>query len=156
MKRRKIVLTIIFIYMFNISYSQENEKNKIQASDGVYRSSLNYVTKISDKLSLENRLIFSYNYDYQLVEIPLNLKYMLNEKLSLFAGPKLNYFRSNNSLVGSSLQEYNFSIQGGVRYNHSQNIFGEVKYEHNLSKNNKTIINPFKKGALKVKLAHQF
>ena len=153
LKNLSILISIFIIFCFTAN-AQLEEESKLNFNDGINRSSIEINTTISDKFSMRNALIFSNYYEFSQIEIPLFIEYNINDKWSLFTGPQLNYFKSSNTYLKDS--EFSTSIQAGVRYQFNQNVFGELKYEYNLLKNNSSVYNAFKKGAVKFNFEYQF
>lgn len=89
-------------------------------------------TRLSKKWSFQNELLFSFTDDYHFIEVPVLLKYHINDKFSIFAGPKLD-FLINEQSVGERLNPFGVSLELGAQYNFSKRFFVEVRYGYGLT-----------------------
>ncbi len=94
-------------------------------------------TRLTDKLSLQNELLFSYDYNYYFIELPILLKYNIAEKWGVFLGPKPNYmFTDVPNIENSGFKNKKFGVSAtvGVQYTIFKRLFGELRYAHGLTK----------------------
>jgi len=160
----KNVLVTCFVILFSstLIHSQEPisfEKDKttfgvkgginqslISADDGStdlgYFLGLFSETRLSQKWSLQNELIFTANTittmitlgnsdieelrEFTFFEVPVHLKYYLTDNFSVFAGPKLSFLaagRANN--VG-------LALDGGIQWDFTKKFFLEARYSQDL------------------------
>jgi len=88
-------------------------------------------TELSEKLNLENEILFSWTDDYHFIEIPVHLKYKFNHKWSALAGPKLDIIADNDNdpfESGYKFKNFGISAELGVQYNISNRFFAETRY----------------------------
>ena len=119
-------------------------------------------TKLTDKLNLQNELLFSHGFDYYFIELPILLKYNIAEKWGVFMGPKPNYmFTDFPSVENSGFKNKKFGVSAtvGVQYAIFKRLFGELRYAHGLTKQ---IDDPFlplpnaKRHTLRIGIGYRF
>ena len=84
---------------------------------------------------LGNELLFSWTNDWHFIEVPFHIKQMLNRRLGLFLGPKLDFAadkfdKSKESKSGTC----GVSIEAGIQLNIIRRLFIEGRYSYGLSK----------------------
>jgi len=135
MKNSILICSILLFTL--LTYSQEKEKPKINLYENLFSAKLLYITKLSEKWSLQNELTISNAHDFNELEfIPISINYNITKKWKIFGGSKLRYtfLKDDFYLPGQS----NFSVltQMGTRYDFSKDFFGEILYEHKLINEN--------------------
>lgn len=145
-------LVMIFLFLTPFIYGQEKEKKAtVNIEEGIYKNSLVVNTKLSGRWSFENKLQISYFDYFNQIEIPLTLKFNVTDKLSLFAGPKINYMMVTDVYNVAPYKNFSIMAQTGARYDFTKDFFGEIKYEYDLM-NNKNNYNVVPKGRSGLKL----
>ena len=152
--KKLLLSSVIFITFFTAIHSQEqNQFTKNQTTFG-FKGGLNqsYIsanntpgyqglefyggffseTRLSEKWSFQNELLFSFTDDYHFIEVPLFLKYNFNEKLSLFVGPKLDFLVDEVS-DGEKFDPLGLSLEIGVQYNFAKRFFVEGRYGYSFT-----------------------
>jgi len=149
----KNFILIVSIFLFvALTYSQEKaKKTTTYFEDGIFKNSLIVNTKLSEKWSFENKLQATYTNYFNQIEIPLTLKFNITDKLSLFAGSKINYMMVTDVFNVTPYKKFSVMAQTGARYDFTKDFFGEVKYEYDLM-NNKNNYNVVPKGRSGLKL----
>ena len=149
----KNFILIVSIFLFvTFTYSQEKaKKTTMYFEEGVFKNSLVVNTKLSNKWSFENKLQVSYTNYFNQIEIPITLKFNITDKLSLFAGPKINYMKVTDVFNVTPYKNFSIMAQTGARYDFTKDFFGEIKYEYDLI-NNKNNYNVIPKGRSGLKL----
>lgn len=145
----KRTLLSIALLVSNIIFSQEdNTGNSFLISDDVkvlneqlfyrnyfseYKLNKNWVFKTG----IEERSVSNLLNSYTLMEFPLLFKYSINDKLSVFFGPKIDVLKVDDGVSGASEfstygLQYNFledfSIAGKVNYNLSNGHATNTNY----------------------------
>ena len=82
-------------------------------------------TKLSEKLNLENELLFSYTDEYIFIEIPIHLKYKIREKWSVLLGPKMDFIPSK--YANYEFEPMGISAELGVQYDINKRYFAELR-----------------------------
>jgi len=147
---KKIILIASFFFFLTFTYSQEKGKGTtLHFEEGVFKNSIIVNTKLSNKWSFENKLQVTYTNFFNQIEVPVTLKFNATNKLSFFAGSKLNYIMATDTYNVVPYTSFSIMAQAGTRYDFSKNFFGEIKYEYDLmnTKNNYNINS--KSGGLK-------
>ena len=83
---------------------------------------------------LKSELLFAWVNDWHFIEIPVHIRQMLNSKVSLFIGPKLDF--TANKLDKTKNDKSGFiglSFEAGAQYNFTKRIFAEGRYSLGLS-----------------------
>jgi hypothetical protein len=92
-------------------------------------------TQIGSTTFLVNELLFSWVNDWHFIEIPFHIKQMLNPKLGVFLGPKLDFAADKFDNSKESKSDFcGISIETGVHFNFAKRIFAEGRYSIGLSK----------------------
>lgn len=92
-------------------------------------------THIGSTTFLVNELLFSWVNDWHFIEIPVHIKQMLNPKLSVFLGPKLDFASDKFDNSKESKSDFcGISIETGAQYNFTKRIFLEGRYSIGVSK----------------------
>lgn len=92
-------------------------------------------THIGPTTFLVNELLFAWVNDWHFIEAPIHIKQMLNSKLSVFLGPKLDF--AADKFDGRKANKSGFcgvSIETGAQFNFTKRIFAEGRYSIGLSK----------------------
>lgn len=92
-------------------------------------------THIGPTTLLVNELLFSWANDWHFIEAPIHIKQMLNSKLSVFLGPKLDF--TADKFDGRKADKSGFcgvSMEIGAHFNFTKRIFAEGRYSIGLSK----------------------
>ena len=90
-------------------------------------------TRLSKKWSFQNELIYSNSEGYDFIEVPLLLKYHINEKWSAFAGPSLD-FLVDNTEINTETIPLGLSAVIGTQYNFSEKFFIEGRINLGMTK----------------------
>lgn len=84
---------------------------------------------------LKAELLFSWVNDWHFIEIPLHIRQMLNSRISLFIGPKLDFaadkFDKNKESKSGTC---GISLESGIQYNFFKRIFAEGRYSIGVSR----------------------
>ena len=125
-------ILICFILLFTLlTYSQEKEKSKVNLYENLFSVKLSYVTKLSEKWSLQNWLAISRAHDFNKLEfIPVSINYNITKKWKVFGGPKLRYSFLKDDFYLPSQSNFSILTQMGTQYNFSNDFFGEILYEY--------------------------
>jgi hypothetical protein len=92
-------------------------------------------THIGSSTFLVNEWLFSWTNDWHFVEIPFHVRQMLNSKLSVFLGPKLDLAADKFDNTKNSKSGFcGVSIETGAQFNFTKRIFVEGRYSIGLSK----------------------
>lgn len=103
-------------------------------------------TRISEKWSFQNELALSLTDEVAFVEIPLFMKYHINDKWSIFGGPRLDMRASRSydtQLIGqngevlrdvsaSDDSPLGVSLELGAQYDITKKFFVEARYSYGL------------------------
>ena len=145
-------MIFLFPLLTTFIYSQEKEKKTtMYFEEGIFKNSLVVNIKLSNKWSFENKLQVSYTNYFNQIEIPITLKFNVTDKLSLFAGPKINFMKISDVYNVAPYKNFSIMAQAGTRYDFTKDFFGEIKYEYDLI-NNKNNYNVIPKGRSGLKL----
>lgn len=90
-------------------------------------------TELNAKWKFENEVLFSYTDDYHFVELPLHVKYSLQKRLFLLAGPKLDMIINNDDEI-YDFNNFGVSIELGIQYEITQRVITEFRYSNGLIK----------------------
>lgn len=157
---KKLLLTtgIFFLLILNLQAQEDNYfiKNKttfgvkgglngshlsnIDKSSSTYSGielygSLFAETRFSKKWSFQNELLFSYTDGYHYLEFPFLLKYHINDKWAVFAGPKLDFILDNDfEFVDQNFKTLGVSGVIGAEYKITKKFFVEVTYNFGFTK----------------------
>ncbi len=178
MKKTLLLLVVAFVFT-NISYSQDDDLSFKSKTIHGFKAGLNqsYLntssdngysglelyggffaeTSLSRKISFQYELMYSYTDDISFLEIPLLLKYHLNDRWSFMAGPKLDVI-ANKSIEGAIYEPLSVSISLGVQYDISKRFFVEGRYGFGLSKQliTDSNSNTFSRSTLRLGVGYRF
>ncbi len=83
---------------------------------------------------LETEILFTWVNDWHFIEVPFHIKQMLNKKVGIFLGPKLDFAADRlDSTKQSKSDILGLSMEVGTQYNFSKRIFAEGRYSIGLS-----------------------
>jgi len=84
------------------------------------------------KWSFQNELEFTITNGFLFIEIPFVLKYHVNKKWSIFAGPRLDILLNDKSTYATDvhLKTFGVSADVGIQYEISKKLFIEARYSH--------------------------
>ncbi len=92
-------------------------------------------THIGHTTFLVTELLFSWTNDWHFIEVPFQIKKMLNDKLGIFAGPKLDFAADKfDKQKANKSGLCGVSAETGVQFNFTSRIFVEGRYSIGLSK----------------------
>lgn len=144
--------TILLISVFFISYAvyaQETEtvipfKTKFGVKGGLSAVSYSFQnygtsfyvglfseTRLSRKWSIQNEILISPSETF--LEIPVLIKYHINDKFEILLGPKLDIIIDDRNRSSIRNEPINFSLDAGVLYNISKRFFVEGRYSKGLT-----------------------
>ncbi|MCF6214472.1 MAG: PorT family protein [Flavobacteriaceae bacterium] len=156
------LLFFVSIYSQTDSLSVEKEKkSSLKFMGGFNTNRIIFNTKLSDKWSFQNELIFSKIEENRFVEIPLLLNYNITNRWRIFLGPKLDYSLKNKyGFANDTSPTFGVSAEFGSHYDFKNNFFGEIKFDHSFTKNMNTSALGFKNVAkgevVKLRLGRSF
>ena len=79
--------------------------------------------------------MFSWVNDWHLVEMPFHFRHMLNKKISIFAGPKVDLAADRFDKTEESKSKLlGLSAEAGVQYDLHRHFFVEAKYSAGITK----------------------
>lgn len=84
-------------------------------------------SRFSERLSIGYELLFSWTDDYHYIEIPLHLKYHLNERWSTFAGPRIDVIVDRDDDF-YDFKRVGMSAELGGQFNIKSWLFAEARY----------------------------
>ena len=150
------VYTLILCLLFPIiSDAQKEKKTDLKFNDGIFSSSIQLITKISDKWSFERGLDASYTKDAAHFQVPFRFRFKVNEKLSMYTGSalfrnySLNYLRPTPPIFG-------ISAELGVQYDFTEDVSAKLFYQHNFKSKNNADLDLFsRKNVLKFKVGYK-
>ena len=90
-------------------------------------------SKLSEKFSLGNELLFSFTNDYHFIELPIHFKYKIVEKWNVSLGPKLDYIVDNDD-VWNDFKQFGLSGEIGSQYRINSLFFAEVRYAQSFTR----------------------
>lgn len=92
-------------------------------------------SKLGENNFLGVELMFSWVNDWHFVEMPFHFRQMLNKKISIFAGPKLDIAadRFDKTKVSKS-KLFGVSAEAGVQYDLIRHLFAEAKYSAGITR----------------------
>jgi len=135
MKNSILICSILLFTM--LTYSQEKEKPKVNLYENLFSVKLSYITKLSEKWSLQNELEISNAHDFNELEFtPISMNYNITKKWKVFGGPKLRYSFLKDDFYIPSQSNFSVLTQVGTRYDFSTAFFGEILYEYKLVNKN--------------------
>lgn len=109
---------------FNYSFLYSSENLNLSDSDvyiGLFSD-----TRLSEKLSFQSELLYSTSSGHRFVEVPLLIKYHINDKWQVFAGPSLSFSMNNDRNINNRrIEPLGISSVIGVQYNFSKRFFIE-------------------------------
>ncbi|WP_157547280.1 outer membrane beta-barrel protein [Kordia zhangzhouensis] len=111
-----------------LNTSSDNDYSGLELYGGFFAE-----TSLSNTLSFQYELLYSYTDDISFLEIPLLLKYHLNDKWSIMSGPKLDVV-ANKTIENALYEPLSVSLEIGTQYNISKRFFIEGRYGYGLSK----------------------
>ncbi|WP_053992437.1 outer membrane beta-barrel protein [Mangrovimonas sp. TPBH4] len=88
-------------------------------------------TRLTERWSFQNELVFSYTDEYLFLEIPLVMKYHITDKFSAFGGAKIDLIL-NDELTKEHLRRMGVSLEIGVQYDFSRKFFAEARFGYGL------------------------
>jgi len=168
LKTIKNIITVISLLFFVSTYSQtdtlsveKEKKSTLRFIGGFNTNRIIINTKLSDKWSFQNELIFTKIEENRFVEIPLLLNYNITNRWRIFLGPKLDYSLKNKyGFANDTAPTFGVSAEFGSRYDFKNNFFGEIKFDHSFTKNMNTSALGFKNVAkgevVKLRLGRSF
>lgn len=75
---------------------------------------------------MQNEVLFSPTDSF--LEIPILIKYHINDKFEIFLGPKLDLVFNKANIFPSPDNPINLSLAAGIQYNISKQFFVEGRY----------------------------
>ena len=93
-------------------------------------------TRFNKKWSFQNEVNFTITEGNIFIEIPLFLKYHINDKWSVFMGPKMDFLVTDSSrhyFGEGNYKTLGISAEIGVQYNLSEKLFIEGRYSHSFT-----------------------
>lgn len=91
---------------------------------------------ISENKFLGAELAFSWINDWHFLEIPIHFREMLNSRISIFAGPKLDLAADKfDKTKESESRLFGISAEVCSQYDFSRHLFAEVKYSIGVTRN---------------------
>lgn len=102
--------------------------------------------QLGTNLSVRSQMVFSYTENYHFIQLPLHVRYQLNDKWSVFTGPKLDTFLDRTGRYGDAFNAFGTAIDVGLRYDATENIFAEISYSYSLSNQSTNAAYPFYAG----------
>jgi len=134
---KNFVLIFFTLLFTQLLYSQEKEKPKANLYENLFRVELSYITKLTEKWSLENELAISNAHDFNELElIPISFNYNITKKWKVFGGPKLRYTFLKDDFYLPSQSNFSVLTRVGTQYDFSDAFFGEILYEYKLINKN--------------------
>jgi hypothetical protein len=156
MKKRFFVIIILLASFFKLQAQTENNNftfgikggynhtvisgvQKNGAKTGFVGSTI-YGTLFVEKGIAENKflntgLTFSWVNDWHFIEVPFHFRQMLNKRISIFAGPKLDFAADKFDKTKESTSKFlGISAEIGGQYNFSRRLFAEVEYSRGISR----------------------
>jgi len=134
---KKNILLFVLLFFTLLTHSQEKENPKVNVYENLFRVELSYITKLSEKWSLQNELTISNAHDFNQLEFtPISLSYNITKKWKIFGGPKLRYTFLKDDFYLPSQSNFSVLTHVGTRYNFSNDFFGEILYEYKLVNEN--------------------
>ena len=156
---KKQVLLVLFVVFLNSLYAQEDhnqiekkttfgikggsigghiarvDRSKINGIQGLY-AGIYVNTRFHKKWSFQNEVDFTITNGYLFIEIPAVLKYHINDKWSVFMGPKLDILLNGESTYNTytHFKTLGISADVGIQYNISKRFFIEARYSYSFSK----------------------
>jgi len=138
----KSMSIVISLFIFVSSYSQlgsivieKENKTSLSFSSSINANRIILNTKITEKWSFQNELIFTRIDENQFVEIPILLKYSFTKRWSVFFGPKLDFNILNKYGIATNRSpNFGISSEFGTHYNFDNHFFGEIKFDYNFTK----------------------
>ncbi len=111
------------------------DRSKINGIQGLY-GGIYLNTRFHKKWSFQNEVDFSITNGYLFIEVPMVLKYHINDKWSVFMGPKLDILLNNDLKYfgDTDFKTYGISAEIGIQYNISKRFFIEARYSYSFSK----------------------
>lgn len=92
-------------------------------------------THIDSTTFLAYELLFTWVNDWHFIEIPFHIKQMLNPRLGVFLGPKLDFAADKFDNSKESKSGFcGVSLETGAQFNFAKRIFAEGRYSIGLSK----------------------
>mgnify|MGYP001578107750 FL=1 len=118
-----------------VIHGYETNGDKTGFIGGTIYGSLFAETHIGPSTFFINELLFSWTNDWHFIEVPLYIKQMLNRKLGVFLGPKLDLAADKfDNSKGSKSGFCGVSLETGTQFNFTNRIFAEGRYSFSLSK----------------------
>jgi hypothetical protein len=91
-------------------------------------------TRLTSKFNLGTELLFSFTESFHFIELPLHLKYTINEKWNAMAGPKLDFIADGSwDYQEDKFKRFGVSAEIGSQYRLNQLFFVELKYANGLT-----------------------
>lgn len=159
-----IVLLIFSVVLYSQTDTLSIEKEKkttLRFIGGFNTNRIILNTKLTDRWSFQNELIFTKIEGNRFVEIPFLLNYRITNRWHIFLGPKLDYSLKNKyGFANDTSPTFGVSAEFGSRYNFDNHFFGEIKFDHSFTKNMNTSALGFKNIAkgevVKLRLGRSF
>lgn len=147
MKKLLLVLTVFCFFTLNLQAQEVNDFIKNKTTFGIkggynasyfYSSDISNIfdsdiyvglfsdTRLSNKWSFQNELLYSSAFGHRFIEVPLVLKYHITDKWIVFAGPSLDFSINNDKNIdGRQVEPIGLSMVIGTQYNLSKRFFIE-------------------------------
>ena len=133
---KRILVTIILLLKCNILFSQETLiKNTITQKD-MFAKGYILNNSISNKLSLQNGLLFSNYGVFNQLEIPILLKHRITDKWSVLFGSQLSTITNYQSKLlerrENGFKNFDVSIYLGTEYQLSGKVLGKLSLKYTI------------------------
>lgn len=139
---KKVLILILFFLSLSSSFSQETLVEPIKSKTGILAKGYISDIPISNKLSLQNGLLFSNYGVFNQLEVPILLKHKISDKWSVLFGSQLSTI-ANYQLNLLGKQETGFknltvSMYLGTEYQISEKTIGELSLRYQVFKQEST------------------
>lgn len=117
-------------------------------------------TRLNKKWSFQSELLYSNSIYYRFVEIPLSLKYHINDKWSVFGGVSLDFSIDDRNIEDSTIESLGLSAVLGTQYNFSDKFFIEGRFNlgitNQINKLDNNNYNSYTKHLFRIGLGYRF
>ncbi|MEM6517095.1 MAG: hypothetical protein AAF688_12995 [Bacteroidota bacterium] len=139
---RYFILTTVFFLILTCALAQNSTSNQQQQQNTVeFRNTLfnkGYIfSKTLDSIyTLKQGIIWTYNGDYNTLNIPITLKRRMNKNLSLYGGLQLTTITNSNNpdLPTNNFQHLDISLNTGGEFNFSETYEGYFSIQTHIKK----------------------
>ncbi|MDV7187481.1 outer membrane beta-barrel protein [Lutibacter sp. TH_r2] len=131
----------------------DGENVTIKESEGGFYAGISAEIPFSDKVYLTPQLLYTNLDDQSLLQIPVFVKFKLDTKFSIIAGPQLTYTLEKTI---DEVRKVNIGVGAGASFDISEKVFVEAKYTLQLNDYYKTNQIDSKLNFLNIGLGYRF